>query len=372
MSTDRLISYAEVLECFGIPPHAQAGFLVAGATGVSEKTIRRMLSGETYPRATTAARIQTAAMQAYSRLIGLSDAGLTESRANEIRASNEYAWISKFEEAVSEFVRREQEEGGPTSTSKSATRPKSPPEQLLERVRITLLLLAGFELASSKRRDTINLYWPDLLPSRDERSPERVRMPMKRWFDQITVQFERGSLFVGVRSSEQGAPVSLFDLARRFSGLPNDPQALPEAERKRIAAQFQPAAVRRIHRTRLPYAVVERELGLAPRQASRWANATRAIDLPGWKALLLINQRMSRLMPPALIKAGPNLPVDLLVARFLHAFCLDCVARGGNTQMLEAMEAWYVESAERWARYFKGGEETGGQSPLLAAFPPSR
>lgn len=365
---DRLISYSEALEYLGVPPHAQAGFVGAGAKGVSGKTIRRVLAGDTHPRASTAVRIQRAVMQAHSRLMGLADVPFSESQVKEIRASEQYAWIACYEGALAEFIEQERRRCTPISDSSSEL--NSSQRQMLDRIRMTLHVMAGFEVASSRRGTGITLYWADLLPRLEGGGAGRVRMPLWRWFDQLRTQFEKGSLFVGVRAREQKAAISLFDLARYLAVLPQHPELLPASEREKVAAQFQPPSAKRIHHRKLPYAAVEKELGLAPKQASRWANASRATDLPGWKALLLINQRMLKLMPPLLLKNGPNLPIELLVARFLHAFCLDCLARGATQSMLQSMEPWYSEAAEVWIRYFNGAGKAEGQNPLLAASPP--
>lgn len=365
---DRLISYAEALEYFGVPPHAQAGFVAVGAKGVSEKTIRRVLSGETYPRAATAAHIRRAVMQAHSRLMGLADVPFAESQVKEIRASEQYAWIACYEGALAEFIEQERHRRIPISDSSGEL--NSTQRQLLERIRMTLYVMAGFEVASSRQETGITPYWAHLLPGAEEGVPGRIRMPLWRWFDQLRTQFEKGSLFVGVRATEQKAAISLFDLCRHLAVFPQHPDLLTESERKKVAVQFQPPSEKRIHHRKLPYAAVEKELGLAPKQASRWANASRATDLPGWKALLLINQRMLKLMPPLLLKNGPNLPIEFLVARFLHAFCLDCLARGATQSMLQSMEPWYSEAAEVWIRYFNGAGKAEGQNPLLAASPP--
>lgn len=364
----RLISHSEALQYFGIPAHAQAGFLAAGAADVSEKTIRRVLAGESDPRDTTAARIQRAAVKAYSRLMGFGNAELNAKRASEIRESEEFEWISIYERAVADLI---EQEDRLRSTERRSPDAGVTNEELLERIRLTVYLIAGFEAASAKGHANITLYWCDHLPRRDEQEPGKFRMPMWRWFDQVRTQFEKGSLLVGVRESEQKAAISLFDAVRYLAALPQEPEMLPESERAKVSARFLPASSRRVHQERLPYTVVEKELGLAPKQASRWANAGRATDLPGWKALLMINQRMSSLMPPALRKSGPNLPVELMVARFLHAFCLDCLGRGATLSMLERMEPWYAEAAGAWVRYFKAAGKTGGQNPLLAPCPPS-
>lgn len=362
---ERLISHAEAMAYLGIPPHAQAGFLSAGAEGVSDKTIRRTLAGHTDPRTRTAGGIQRAAMQAYSQLAGIDFLDLTDDRVKEIRRSPDFEWLLRFERAVAALI---EQEAARERTGKGASDRLCEVHELVqERIRLVIFLLAGFEVASAKKSASITLYWCDLLPRRDERHIHTLRLPMWCWFQDIRTQVEKGSVLVGIRAAEARTPMSFFDSIRYFNELPQDPDQISERGKERVLAKFQPASTRRVHKRRLPYATVERELGLAPKQASRWANASRVTDLPGWKALLSVNQRMSRMMPPGLRERGPNLPVSLLVARFLHAFCLDCLARGASQSMLEQMEASYAEAAGAWVRYYGEG---GGQNPLLADCPP--
>lgn len=238
-------------------------------------------------------------------------------------------------------------------------------------MQVTICILAGFEFSSCSP-DNLTLYWCDLLPQTNESNPGKTDMPLCRWFDQVRVQYQKGTVISGIKASEQGSALSLFDSFRIMNSWLTEAEKLPESERERFADRIQPKSSRRIHRKKLPYTAVERELGLAPKQASRWANAARTEDLPGWKALLSINQRMSQLMRPELLTVGPNLPGNLLVGRWLHAFCLDCRERGATRSMLESMEAWYIEAAQSWHRYLGDAEKQRGQNPLLELCPPSR
>lgn len=368
MLMEKLIRVSEVLDHLGIPPHAHAGFLSAGTTGLSEKTIRRTLTAKTQARNSTSQKIELAALAAFSNLTGR-PTPFTHENIAELRSTHQYERLSQFEKAWMELV--EQERSADEAEISPPYGDDARKDRLKQRIQVTIFILAGFELASCAP-DNLTLYWCDLLPQMNQTNSGKIDMPLCRWFDQVRVQFEKGTVISGLRASEQGSALSLFDSFRIMNEWLKEAEKLPESERERFAARIQPRSSRRIHRRKLPYTAVERELGLAPKQASRWANASRPSDLPGWKALLSTNQRMSKLMRPELLKVGPNLPGDLLVARWLHAFCLDCLERGATRSMLESMEAWYVEAAQSWYRYLGNAEKQRGQNPLLELCPPSR
>lgn len=367
MMIDRLIHASEALEYLGIPPHALAGFLSAGATGVSEKTIRRTIAAKTKARDFTSERIEIAALASLSKLIGRQASFLSHEKLTGFRSNPQFERLAQFERARQELI--EQERFPAEADKPSSHGDEFHIERLMQRMQITICILAGFEFASCAP-GSLTLYWCDLMPKPNESDTEKTDMPLCRWFDQVRVQYEKGTVISGLRVSEQKSALSLFDTFRIMNEWLKEAEKLPEPEKRAFAERVRPASSRRIHRKKLTYTAVEGELGLAPKQASRWANASRTKDLPGWKALLSINQRMSKLMRPELLKVGPNLPGDLLVARFLHAFCLDCVERGATRPMLESMETWYVEAAQSWHRYLGNEGERGGQNPLLEFCPP--
>lgn len=369
MMIDRLIHASEALEYLGIPPHAQAGFLSAGATGVSEKTIRRTITTKTKARDFTSEKIELAALASFSKLIGREASFLSQEKMAEFRSNPQFERFARFEKALQELI--EQERFPAEAENPGAHGNDVYKERLKQRMQITIYILAGFEFASCAP-DDLTLYWADLLPKANESDPDKTDMPLCRWLDQVRVQYEKGTVISGLRASEQKSALSLFDTFRIMNEWLKEVSKLSESEREKLAGRLQPGPSRRIHRKKLTYTAVEMELGLAPKQASRWANAARTKDLPGWKALLSVNQRMSNLMRPELLRVGPNLPGDLLVARFLHAFCLDCLERGATRSMLESMEPWYVEAAQSWQRYLGDEREHGGQNPLLELCPPSR